>query len=93
MKQGDRVCIYPQGKPALSAFATVAIISGNQRSIAVGFDHNPQFPLFDDPLAFHPSYGVMLFATRDRLPYDAPSLAWGPWTDIFGGGRYEIEAL
>lgn len=95
-KQGDPVRVHPLGKPKLSTFATVRIISDNQRSIAIGFDHNPQFSLFKDPLAYHPNYGLMMFATRVSLWSESKSIEPGSfekdfWVDIFGGGRYEIR--
>jgi hypothetical protein len=76
--------VYPEGKPGRKARATVAIVSANQRSIAVGFDERPPF-VWGDPLsmAIHPEFGIMLFASRDKSS--------GPWIEMMGQERFEIS--
>ena len=49
MKQGDRVKVYPHGKPEANAEGKIEIISDNQISIAVSFG--------EGPLPFRPSGG------------------------------------
>lgn len=93
MKTGDKVRVYPHGDPEKAAEATIAILSSNGCSIAVGFMDKPPFAVgFDgDPLsmAVHPEFGIILFARREILN-GAPG---GPWIEIFGGGHYEIEEV
>lgn len=83
MNNGDQVIVFPEGKPERKARATVAIISANQRSIAVGFDERPDF-VWGDPLsmAIHPHFGIMLFASRPQ-----PS---GPWIEMMGEERFQV---
>lgn len=86
MKTGDTVKVYPHGSPECSALGLVALISGNQLSIAVGFVDNPPFRIDQSGgMAFDRSAGRMILLAARELPS-------GPWTEIFGGGRFEIEA-
>jgi hypothetical protein len=83
--KGESVRVWPHGDESKMATGTVTIISGNQRSIAVAFEHIPPFA-FDNGaqgVGIHPEHGVMFFAFRERQ---------GPWIEIFGMGHYEIEA-
>jgi hypothetical protein len=90
LKTGDKVRVYPHGSPEQAAPAKVAILSENERAIAVGFDNRPPFAIdTNDPLAMtvHPDHGIMLFASREALN----GVPWGPWIEIFGKGHFEIE--
>jgi hypothetical protein len=88
MKNGDRVRVYPHGDPGKAAIATVAILSSNERAIAVGFDSRPPFAI-GDPLsmAVHPEHGIMLFASREA----SGGVPVGPWIEMLRGGHFEIE--
>jgi hypothetical protein len=89
MKNGDQVRVYPHGCEKLAAVGRIAIISKNERSIAVGFEDSPPFAISPGGgMAIHPRFGVMLFATREVLN----GQPWGPWVELIGGGHYEIEA-
>ena len=85
MKIGDRVKVYPHGKPELSAKGKVLILSG--RSIAVGFEDKPRFAISREGVLIHPTEGIVMMAGRTELN-GAP---WGPWIESFNGGHYEIE--
>lgn len=88
MKSGDQVRVYPHGSPGKVAVGTIAIISDNQRSIAVGFGDSPPFAVSGKAgVAIHPEHGVMMLAHRGELE----GKPWGPWVEMFGGGHYEIE--
>ena len=53
--EGQRVRVYPHGSPEQAAIGIVALISGNQRSIAIGFDGLPPFAFQQMPLVgVHP---------------------------------------
>jgi hypothetical protein len=81
---GQRVRVFPHGSPEQTAIGVITIISGNQRSIAVAFDHLPPFAFQRMPLVgVHPEHGIVLLAYREVL---------GPWIELAGGGHYEIEA-
>jgi hypothetical protein len=81
---GQRVRVYPHGTAAQAAIGTVTLISGNQRSIAVAFEELPPFAFQRMPLiGVHPEHGIVLMAYREEV---------GPWTELAGGGHYEIEA-
>jgi hypothetical protein len=83
LAKGQRVRVYPHGSPDQAAVGDVLLISGNQRSIAVRFDHLP-------PFAFGPALphigvsaeGIVLLAYR---------LEVGPWIEVKNQGHYEIE--
>ena len=83
MKRGDQVRVYPHGSPDQTADGTVMLLSENERSIAVSFDHLPPFVFQKAPLiGLHPEHGVVLLAYRHEI---------GPWIELAGGGHYEIE--
>jgi hypothetical protein len=88
MTTGDKVRVFPMGRPDKAAIAEVAILSSNGRSIAVGFDSRPPFPI-GNPLsmAIHPEHGIMLFATRGLIN----GQPGGPWVEMMGGTHFEIE--
>jgi hypothetical protein len=80
---GQQVRVFPHGSPEQSARGVVTVISGNRRSIAVTFDRLPSFAFKHMPLVgIHPEHGIVLLAYREVL---------GPWIELAGGGRYEIE--
>jgi hypothetical protein len=84
MNNGEYVIVFPEGNRKRKARAIIAVISSNQRAIAVGFDERPPFD-WGDPLsmAIHPQFGMMLFASRDQPV--------GSWAEMLGGKRFEIE--
>jgi hypothetical protein len=89
LAKGQRVRVYPHGNPSQSALATVAIISQNQLSIAVGFGDKPPFATVKSGgICVHPDYGVIMLASRVEID----GKPWGPWVETVGGGHYEIEA-
>jgi hypothetical protein len=77
----DNVRVWPHGKVDQVAVGKVLLISSNQRSIAIAFDHIPPFASANG-VAIHPDHGVMFFASR----FDV-----GPWIEMVGSGHYEIE--
>jgi hypothetical protein len=83
--KGESVRVWPHGDEGKTAVGTVTIISENQRSIAVAFEHIPPFAFDNGPLGvgIHPEHGAMFFAFREAV---------GPWIEIMGMGHYEIEA-
>lgn len=84
MNIGDKVIVYPEGRREIKARAIVAVVSANQRSIAVGFDERPEFRWMDElSMMLHPQFGIMLLAARDE--------ATGPWTELLSQQRFEIE--
>jgi hypothetical protein len=82
--KGQHVSVYPHGTPEKAAEATVLIISGNQRSIAVTFDDKPPFAVVRGGGFTIVDATITLFAYREEH---------GPWVELMGGGHYEIEAL
>jgi hypothetical protein len=88
MKAGDKVRVWPHGDESQAAIATVALISANGCSIAVGFEEMPPFAFSKAPvIGIHPEFGVMMMASRQVLN----GKPWGPWVEMAGGGHYEIE--
>lgn len=89
MENGDSVKVYPRGEPHKAALATVAVISKNQRSIAVGFGDKPPFDIGFNSGAWllHPEHGIMMLASRED------SGGCGCWMELFSDARYEIEAV
>ncbi len=86
---GQSVRVYPHGSPAQAITGTVKLISGNQRSIAVAFEHIPPFAFNNGgAIGIHPEPGVALLATRVELN----GKPWGPWIELAGGEHYEIES-
>lgn len=83
MTAGQKVSVYPHGKPAEAAAGSVVIISANQRSIAVAFEDKPPFCICKDGFTMHPQFGIIMLAMRESV---------GPWIEMVGGGHYEIEA-
>lgn len=88
MKAGDKVRVYPHGSPDKAATGLITLLSGNQRSIAVGFLERVPFTIHPRGMVVGPD-GIMLVAYREELN-GAP---WGPWIELFGGGHFEIEEL
>jgi hypothetical protein len=86
MNNFDHVIVYPEGEPERKARAIVAVVSANQRSIAVGFDERPPFE-WGEPLAIavHPHFGLMLFAGRE-----APR---GAWSEMMSQKRFVIDEV
>jgi hypothetical protein len=82
----QRVRVYPHGDESKAAVGKVIIISGNQRSIAVAFEHIPPFAFDNGPLGvgINPEHGAMFFACRYEV---------GPWIEMMGMGHYEIEEI
>ena len=88
--KGQSVRVYPHGDPGQIATGTVILVSSNQRSIAVAFEHLPSFAFRDGKdVAIHSDHGVMLLAMRVELN----GVPWGPWVELGHGGHYEIEAI
>lgn len=84
--KGDRVRVYPHGSPDKAATGVALLISGNQRSIAVLFEHLPPFAFYSGPIAICDG-GPLLIALRGELN----GQPCGPWIEVGGGGHYEIE--
>jgi hypothetical protein len=80
------VRVYPHGDESKAAVGKVVVISGNQRSIAVAFEHIPPFAFQNGPLGvgIHAEHGPMFFAYRYEI---------GPWIEMMGMGHYEIEEI
>jgi hypothetical protein len=90
LSAGQGVHVYPHGIPSQMAAGTVALISGNQLSIAVAFDSMPPFAFRSMPVVgFHPEHGIILLAMRQAID----GKPWGPWIELGNGGHYEIEAI
>lgn len=89
MENGDLVKVYPRGEPHKAAEATIAVISKNQRSIAVGFGDKPPFDIGYNSgnWVLHPEHGIMLLASRED------SGGCGCWIELFGQGRFEIAPV
>ena len=86
MKAGDTVRVYPHGHPEMTAEAAVALISNNERSIALTFADKPPF-MWIEGYMIHPELGIVMLAGREELN----GKPWGPWVEMIGGGHYEIE--
>jgi hypothetical protein len=83
MKAGQKVRVFPHGHREQATIGTVAMISGNQRSIAVGFEHLPPFAFEQVPVVgVHPEFGFMMLAFRFET---------GPWIELAGQAHYKIE--
>jgi hypothetical protein len=89
MKLGDTVRIYPHGDPATVAQARVMIASKNGLSMVVDFEEPPPFyrPSMTGVFIHRITGRVTMLLSRQELN-GAP---WGPWVEMTGGGRYEIE--
>lgn len=84
----QKVRVWPHGSPDKAAIGIVAMISANQRSIAVSFWDPPPFAVSGKAgVAIHPALGIMMLATRAEVD----GKPWGPWVEMFGKGHYEIE--
>ena len=88
--KGQRVRVYPHGSPHQADIGDVMLISGNQRSIMVRFDHMPPFAFTQSmpEVGFH-FEGILLLAGREELN----GKPWGPWIEIKNEGHFEIEEL
>ena len=83
MKTGDTVLVHPHGSPEQATVGKIVVISANQRSIAVAFEHLPPFAFETAPvIGIHLEHGFMFLACREEA---------GPWRELAGGGHYEIE--
>jgi hypothetical protein len=82
--EGQKVLVYLHGEPRKAAVGTVRVISTNQRSIAVAFDHLPPFAFDNDVVGIHPEHGAMFLAFRQKA---------GPWIEMMSMGHYEIESV
>lgn len=81
IQTGDIVRVHPHGHSDQNALGIVALISGNQRSIAVAFKDQPPFVIIPGGALLGPG-GVQLLAWRGPISL---------WVEIFAGGHYEIE--
>ena len=82
----ESVRVWPHGDEGKAAVGKVVLISGNQRSIAVAFEHIPPFAFDNGPLGvgIHPEHGAIFCAFRFEV---------GPWIEMMGMGHYEIERV
>ena len=80
---GQNVRMYPHGDPGQAATGVVRVVTSDQRSIAVAFDHRPPFA-YQKAAGVFPEYGIILIASRYEF---------GPWIEMAGGGHYEIEEI
>lgn len=87
LTNGDTVKVYPRGEPHKAVAAIVAVVSTNQRSIAVAFGDKPPFDIGFNRgnWMLHPEHGVVMLASRED------SGGCGCWIELFGQNRFEIE--
>ena len=83
MRTGDTVWVYPHGSPREAVAATVDILSGSGRSIALRLHERPEWCRIEDGFLVHKEDG--------RIEMLLSSYPVGPWVEIFRGGHYEID--
>jgi hypothetical protein len=83
MKTGDRVRVYPHGKPRLSAVGKVAMCSTNGCALVLLFEDKPPFVSASPGFFVHAELGcIVMLLSRYEV---------GPWIEATHGGHYEIE--
>jgi hypothetical protein len=79
--------VYPHGLPDEAVTATVDLISGNGRAIAVRLNEKPPWCRVKNGFLLHEDFRIAMFLSREAID-DQPV---GPWIEIMGGGLYEID--
>ena len=88
IQNGGAVWVYPHGSPDEAVTATVDLISGNGRAIAIRLNEKPPWCRIKDGFLLHPEdFRIAMLLSREAVD-DQPI---GPWIEIMGGGHYEID--
>lgn len=87
IRNGGTVWVYPHGSPREAVTATVDLISGNGRAIAIRLNRKPWCQIADGSFLHRDDFRIAMLLTREAVD-DEPI---GPWIEVVGGGHYEIE--
>ena len=89
IQNGGAVWVYPHGSPHEAVTATVDLISGNGRAIALRLNERPSWCRITDGFFLHrQDFRIAMLLAREAVD-DEPI---GPWIEVVGGGHYEITS-
>jgi hypothetical protein len=85
MGRADTVMAHPHGAPCQAVKATVNLISGNDRSIALRLHEKPSWVRIAE--------GVLLHREDLRIEMLLMRASVGAWIEVAHQGHYEIEEV